>query len=94
LAIRHHNIIVYALMCILRSLELHVLMESTHDFTDIDPGDNKRLDFVITNPYGDGRQIIVDAASTGVHGQSQCQDDDPFNALSLNFLKKWRSMVT
>ena len=43
---------------------------------------------MISNPPGAGRQIILDIACTGIHGQSRRHDDDPDNPMNVRFEAK------
>ena len=64
-AIRLHDNLVHTLVALLRSLGLSVVLEPMHMFSDIELDDNCRPDILIRNPYGGGKEIIVDVAVTG-----------------------------
>ena len=54
-----------------------------------DANPNLGPDLLISNPPGAaGRQIILDIACTGIHGQSRRHDDDPDNPLNVRFEAK------
>ena len=59
-AIRLHDNVVHTLVTLFRSIGLSVALESMHMFSDLEPDDNRRPDILIRNPYGGGRQIIID----------------------------------
>ena len=46
-----------------------------HIFHNHEPDDNRRPDILIRNPYGGGKQIIIDVALTGIDGTNQTNDD-------------------
>ena len=46
-------------------------------FSDFEPDDNRRPDILIRNPYGGGKQIIIDVALTGIDGTTRTNDDKP-----------------
>ncbi len=69
----------------LRSLGLQVRIEPTNLF---DSNPNLRADLLISNPPGADRQIILNIACTGIHGQSRRDDDDPNNLLNVRFEAK------
>ena len=85
LAIGIHNCIRNTVAYFLRSLGLQVRIEPTNLF---DSNTNLRPDLLISNPPGAGRQIILDIACTGIHGQSRRHDDDPDNPLNVRFEAK------
>ena len=48
-----------------------------HLFPDFEPDDNRRPDILIRNPYGGGRQIIIDVAVTGIDGTARTNNNKP-----------------
>ena len=48
-----------------------------HMFSDLEPDDNRRPDILIRNPYGGGRQIIIDVAVTGFNGSTRTNNNKP-----------------
>ena len=48
-----------------------------HLFSDFEPDDNRRPDILIRNPYGGGRQIIIDVAVTGIDGSTRTNNNKP-----------------
>ena len=46
-------------------------------FSDFEPDDNRRPDILIRNPYGGGRQIIIDVAVTGIDGSTRTNNNKP-----------------
>ena len=46
-------------------------------FQNHEPDDNRRPDILIRNPYGGGKQIIIDVAVTGIDGTTRKNDDKP-----------------
>ena len=56
-----------------------------HLFENIQTDDNRRPDICINNPYGGGRQIILDVAVTGVTGQSRRTDLDTDQPLDYRY---------
>jgi len=46
-------------------------------FSDFEPDDNRRHDILIRNPYGGGRQIIIDVAVTGIDGSTRTNNNKP-----------------
>ena len=64
-AIRLHDNVVHTVVTLFRSVGLSVALEPMHMFSDLEPDDNRRPDILIRNPYGGGRQIIIDVAVTG-----------------------------
>ena len=44
-------------------------------FSDFEPDDNRRPDILIRNPYGGGKQIIIDVALTGIDGTTRTNND-------------------
>ena len=46
-------------------------------FSDVEPDDNRRPDILIRNPYGGGKQIIIDVAITGIDVTTRTNDDKP-----------------
>ena len=51
------------IVILLRSIGLSVALEPMRLFSDFEPDDNRRPDILIRNPYGGGRQIIIDVAN-------------------------------
>ena len=86
-AIRRHNEVAYTLVRLLRSLGLAVQLEILYLFAGEDT-DNRRSDIKIQNPFGEGLQIILDVAVTGVDGQSRRRDDDVDALLNSRFNEK------
>ena len=76
-AIRLHDNVVHTLVALLRSLGLSVVLELMHMFSDIKSDDNCRPDILIRNPYGGGKQIIVDVAVTGFDGSTRTHNNKP-----------------
>ena len=62
----------------LRSFGLAVDLEPMNLFSDFEPDDNRRPDILILirNPYGGGKQIIIDVAVTGIDGTTRTNDGD------------------
>ena len=46
-------------------------------FSDFEPDDNRRPEILIRNPYGSGKQLIIDVAVTGIDGTTRTNDDKP-----------------
>ena len=88
-AIRLHNEITSAWTRLLRSLGLAMQLEFLYFFASEDT-DNRRPDIKIQNPFGEGRQIILDVAVTGVDGLSRRKDDDVDALLNSRFNEKNR----
>ena len=65
-----------------------VVLEPLHLFENIQTDDNRRPDICINNPYGGGRQIILDVAVTGVTGQSRRTDLDTDQPLDYRYNQK------
>ena len=76
-AIRLHDNVVHTIVILLCSIGLSVALEPMHAFSDSEPDDNRRPDILIRNPYGGGRQIIIDVAVTGIDGITRTNDDKP-----------------
>ena len=77
-AIRLHDNVVHILVILLRSiLGLSVALEPMNIFQNHEPDDNCRPDILIRNPYGGGKQIIIDVAVTGIDGTTRRNDDKP-----------------
>ena len=76
-AIRLHDNVVHTVVTLFRSLGLSVALEPMHMFSDLEPDDNRRPDILIRNPYGGGRQIIVDVAVTGFDGSTRTNNNKP-----------------
>ena len=69
---------VHTLVTLFRSLlGLPVALEPMHLFSDFEPDDNRRPNILIRNPYGGGKQIIIDVAVTGIDGTTRTYDDKP-----------------
>ena len=83
-----HDTIVHLFVIILRSIGLVVVLEPLHLFENIQTDDNRRPDICINNPYGGGRQIILDVAVTGVTGQSRRSDLDTDQPLEYRYNQK------
>ena len=54
-----------------------VCLEPLGLFNEIYPDDNRRPDILLRNPFGGGRQVILDVAVTGVDGSDRKVDDHP-----------------
>ena len=76
-AIRLHDNVVHILVILFRSIGLSVDLEPMHLFSDFEPDDNRRPDILIRNPYGGGRQIIIDVAVTGIDGSTRTNNNKP-----------------
>ena len=76
-AIRLHDNVVHTLVILLRLLGLSVALEPMNIFQNHEPDDNRRPDILIRNPYGGGKQIIIDVAVTGIDGTIRKNDDKP-----------------
>ena len=74
-AIRLHDNVVHILVMLFRLLGLSIALEPMHLFSDFEPDDNRRPDILIRNPYGGGKQIIIDVAVTGIDGTTRTNDD-------------------
>lgn len=46
-------------------------------FSDFEPDDNRRPNILIRNPYGGGKQIIIDVAVTSIDGTTRTNDGKP-----------------
>ena len=46
-------------------------------FSDLQSDDNRRPDILIRNPYGGGKQIIIDVAVTGFNGSTRTNNNKP-----------------
>ena len=64
-------------MILLRLLGLSVALEPMNIFQNHEPDDNRRPDILIRNPYGGGKQIIIDVAVTDIDGTTRRNDDKP-----------------
>ena len=80
-AIRLHDNAVHTLVAFLRSLGLSVALEPMHMFSDLESDDNRRPDILIRNPYGGGRQILIDVAVTGFDGSARTHNNKPEQVL-------------
>ena len=80
-AIRLHDNVVHTLVALFRSLGFSVVLEPMHMFSDLEADDNRRPDILIRNPYGGGRQIIIDAAVTGFDGSTRTNNNKPEQAV-------------
>ena len=78
-AIRSHDNLVHIIVILLRSIGLSVALEPMHLFSDFEPDDNRRPDILIRNPYGGGRQIIIDVAVTGIDGTARVTNNNKPN---------------
>ena len=76
-AIRLHDNVVHTLVILFRSLGLSVALEPMHIFCNHEPDDNRRPVILIHNPYGGGKQMIIDVAVTGIDGTTRTNDDKP-----------------
>lgn len=45
-----------------------------HIFSNHEPDDNRGPDILIRNPYGGGKQTIIDVAVTGIDGTTRTND--------------------
>ena len=61
----------------LRLLGLSVDLEPLDMFRNSEPDDGRRPDIVLRNPYGGGRQIIIDVTLSGINGSTRTNDDIP-----------------
>ena len=80
-------------MILFRSLGLSVALEPMHLFSDFEPDDNRRPDILIRNPYGGGKQIIIDVALIGIDGTTRTNDekaDQPVIARRKKRTQKYR----
>ena len=73
--IRLHDNVVHTLVTLFRSLGLAVALEPLDLFSNVDPDDNRRPDILIRNPYGGGKQIIIDVSVTGIDYSTRTNDD-------------------
>jgi len=76
-AICLHDNVVHIVVTLFRSIGLSVALEPMHLFSDFEPDDNRRPDILIRNPYGGGRQIIIDVAVTGIDGTARTNNNKP-----------------
>ena len=76
-AIRLHDNVVHIVVTLFRSIGLSVALEPMGLFSDFEPDDNRRPDILIRNPYGGGRQIIIDVAVTGIDGTARTNNNKP-----------------
>ena len=72
---------VHTLVALLRSLGLSVALEPMHMFSDLESDDNRRPDILIRNPYGGGRQILIDVTVTGFDGSARTHNNKPEQVL-------------
>ena len=64
-------------------------------FNEIYPDDNRRPDILLRNPFGGGRQVILDVAVTGVDGTDRKVGDHPHHCIVLpTFLVSCYKIVT
>ena len=77
-------------MILLRSIGLSVDLKPIHLFSDFEPGDNCRPDILIRNPYGGGRQIIIDVAVTGIDGTARTNNNKPSQPIIARRKQKTR----
>jgi hypothetical protein len=68
-----------SIVILLRSIGLSVALEPMRLFSDFEPDDNRRPDILIRNPYGGGRQIIIDVAVTGIDGTARTNNNKHMN---------------
>ena len=59
-------------------------------FQNHEPDDNRRPGILIRNPYGGGKQIIIDVAVTGIDGTTRRNDDKPNQPLVARRKQKTR----
>jgi len=79
---------------LLRSLGLSVTLEPMNLFSDFEPDDNRRPDILIRNPYGGGKQIILDVSVTGINGTTRTNDETNLtNLWTPDPIRKSTSMV-
>ena len=69
-------------------LDLSVALEPTYLFSDFEPDDNRRTDILVRNPYGNGKQIIIDVAVTGIDSTTRTNDDKPDQPLDARTNEK------
>jgi len=93
-AIRLHDNVVHTLVALFRLIGLSVALEPMHMFSDLEPDDNRRPDILIRNPYGGGRQIIIDAAVTGFDGSTRTNDNKPDQPIIAREKQKIRKYGT
>jgi hypothetical protein len=53
-------------------------------FPDFEPDDNRRPDILIRNPYGGGKQIIIDVAVTGIDGTTALPEPMTIKLINLS----------
>ena len=93
-AIRLHDNVVHTLVALFRSLGLSVALEPMHMFSDLQSDDNRRPDILIRNPYGGGRQIIIDAAVVGFNGSTRTNNNKPEQVVIAREKQKIRKYGT
>jgi len=72
-----------------RCLRVDAIVEPIRIFADLsEGGNNQRPDILLRNPRGFGRQVIIDAAVTGIDGQSRTSDDFPDRPLQVRHEQK------
>ena len=88
-AIIIHDTLVHTSVQLFRSaLGLSVALEPPRLFSEVNPNDNRRPDILLCNPHGDGKQVIIDVALTGVDGSSRRNNDNPMQPLITTFAQK------
>ena len=72
-----HNTVQHSFAWLFRTLGVSVCLEPLGLFNEIYPDDNRRPDILLRNPFGGGRQVILDVAVTGIDGSDRKVDDHP-----------------
>ena len=80
--------VVHIIVTLFRLLGLSVALEPMNLFSDFEPDDNRRPDILIRNPYGGGKQIIIDVAVTGIDGTTRTNGDKPDQPLNARSKQK------
>ena len=81
------------LVLFLRALGLSVAYEPTNIFAEVrrldDQGlDHRRPDILVHNPYGGGRQVIIEVALTATSGQTRTSHYDTNRPLRVRYDQK------
>ena len=72
-----------------RSSHVDAIVESLRLFAGVSVnGSNQRPDILLKNSRGFGRQVNLDAAVTGIDGQSRTSDDAPDHSLNVRYEQK------
>ena len=92
-AIRLHNYVAQVLILFLRALGLSVAYEPTNIFAEVrrldgQGLDHRRPDILVHNPYGGGRQVIIEVALTATSGQTRTSHYDTNRPLRVRYDQK------